>query len=219
MRGLIWLKIRRVFDVVYAAIAIVVLSPLMAVIAVLIALDGGSVFFLQSRLGRNQKPFAMIKFRSMIIDADSFLDDKGQPIKNRITPFGALLRRSSLDELPQLFNVIKGDMALIGPRPILPHIFEQIGGLDDPRFTVYPGITGLAQVKGRHMIPWVERFELDRIYVKMATPLMDAVIVFLTIKQMIFASGFAADRDTDIGERPKAKNAHPPKDSDGSLKH
>ena len=215
MRGLMWLKIRRVFDVAYAAAAVVVLSPLMVVIAVLVSLDGGAVFFLQSRLGRNQKPFQMIKFRSMIVDADSFLDDKGLPIKNRITRFGAILRRSSLDELPQLFNIIKGDMALIGPRPILPHILESVGGLangfDNARFTVYPGITGLAQVKGRHMIPWGERFELDRFYIKAATPWMDAMIVLLTIKQMIFAIDFAADRDTDIGEQTKG--------SGGSLKH
>ena len=213
MQGLTWLNIRRFFDVIYAAVAVVVLSPLMLVIAVIISCDGGTVFFLQSRLGRKGQPFIMIKFRSMIVDADSFLDDRGLPLKNRITPFGFFLRRSSLDELPQLFNIIKGDMALIGPRPILPHILNQLGGvsasINGERFAAYPGITGLAQVKGRHMIPWGERFDLDCLYVKTATPMMDAVIVFLTIKQMVFASGFAADRDTDLGEQPHSNDRRP----------
>lgn len=153
--------------------------------------------FLQPRVGYNGQVFQIYKFRSMIVDADQFLDERGMPTRDRITPIGKTIRRTSIDELPQLLNVLKGDMAIIGPRPILPKMLPYMTKEERRRFSVRPGITGWAQVMGRNMIPWSRRFELDIAYVDTASPMRDLVILFMTAKRVISRSDIVQDRNTD----------------------
>lgn len=128
--------------------------------------QGSPVFFTQERLGLGAKPIEVTKFRTMIKDADSFLDAEGRPTCIRVTVIGRYLRKSGLDELPQIINVLRGDMSLVGPRPVLPSFLKKLeDGEHHPRFLVRPGITGKAQVAGRNMVKWSERLDLDAQFV------------------------------------------------------
>lgn len=168
---------RRVCDVVVAAVAVVLLLPLLLTLALLVHFRMGSpVLFRQRRAGRHGQEFAILKFRTM--HPPSY---PGQPDHERETKIGAVLRRTSLDELPQLINILRGDMSLVGPRPTLP---EQVRAYDRHqrgRLAVRPGLTGWAQVHGRNLLSWPERIELDLWYVEHRTWLLDARIVALTM--------------------------------------
>jgi len=179
---------KRLIDFILSLIALIVLSPILLIVALLIKIDSkGPVFFLQERLGKNQKVFRIIKFRTMIVNAEHIGD--GLKVKEgtdpRITKIGKFLRRTSLDELPQLINIVKGDMSIIGPRPPVTYHPYKIGQYDERkkhRFDVKPGLTGLAQSKIRNSGTWDERIEFDLQYVKNVSFLFDIKIIIDTIK-------------------------------------
>jgi len=186
--------LKRFLDIVFAVLLIVLLSPFMAVIALLIKLeDHGPVLFKQERLGKDGKIFVLYKFRTMVVNAEKvgagiFLEERDP----RITRIGKWLRELSLDELPQLFNILKGDMSFVGPRPPLPFFPKRYDEYEEwvkKRFTVRPGITGWAQVNGRNLIDWYDRFKLDVWYVDHWSLWLDAKIVFLTILKILKREG------------------------------
>lgn len=177
------MEMKRVFDFLVSLCALVLLSPLMALLAWKIRKNLGSpVLFRQVRPGLNGKPFEMIKFRSM----KNSLDDNGLvlPDSERMTPFGSRLRNSSLDELPELWNVLKGDMSLVGPRPLLMDYLPLYDEQQARRHEVRPGVTGWAQINGRNAISWEEKFKLDVCYVDNRSFLLDIKILFLTIAKV-----------------------------------
>lgn len=186
---------RLVFDRFIAALLLLILLPVLLLIALLVRLDGGPAFFTQMRLGKKAKPFRIYKFRSMIVNADAYLDAQGQPTRTRITRLGAFLRRSSLDELPQLINIIRGDMALIGPRPPLPHILQKMHKSEKRRFALRPGVTGLAQVLCRNQQPWSVRMKMDRLYVQRQSFCLDLFISWQTLRVVFGAKGQFLDRN------------------------
>jgi lipopolysaccharide/colanic/teichoic acid biosynthesis glycosyltransferase len=187
--------VRTFWDVlnrVVAALALLLLSPLIAAVALWIRLaDGPGVLFVQDRAGRHGTPFRMLKFRSMVHDSVAMSAELGMAdpyglIENdpRITRCGRFLRRTSLDELPQLLNVLRGDMLLVGPRPdVLPQV-AHYSAADRRRLEVKPGITGWAQVNGRDDIDWPQRFILDRWYVDNWSPLLDLKIIWRTFTSL-----------------------------------
>jgi sugar transferase EpsL len=171
--------VKRLFDALVATIAVVFLSPLLAAIALLVrARLGGPALFRQIRPGLHGRPFTLLKFRTMT-DA---VDSNGSPLQDaeRLTPFGRFLRRWSLDELPELFNVLRGDMSLVGPRPLLMEYLPLYTAQQARRHEVRPGLTGWAQVNGRNAISWDEKFALDLWYVENRSMLLDLKILWLT---------------------------------------
>lgn len=189
--------IKRLFDIIFSAIGIIALSPVMLVTAVLVRIKLGSpVIFKQERPGRNEKIFEMYKFRSM---ADK-RDQNGNllPDKERLPEFGKKLRASSLDELPELFNVLKGDMSLVGPRPLLVQYLPLYSERQRHRHDVRPGITGLAQVKGRNAINWEEKFEWDIRYVENVTLLNDIDIIKKTFKTVFSKNGICEKNNVTV---------------------
>src|SRR5699024_2436491 len=180
------LLIKRIIDLFGSLIGIIILSPILIIISLAIELiSKGRVFFRQERLGRNGKVFKIIKFRTMVDNAEKV----GTGIKTydgdpRITKVGDVLRKTSLDELPQLFNVVVGNMSIVGPRPPVPYHPREYKNYSEhqvQRFKVKPGITGYAQVKGRNLLTWDERIEYDIEYVNKQTILLDIKIIMLTI--------------------------------------
>ena len=172
----------RLLDVAGATIGLALASPALAAAAVAIKLDdGGPVLYRQRRVGKDGRDFDLLKLRTMVVDAErlgaGFAVDEGDP---RITRVGRVLRRLSLDELPQLANVLTGDMSLIGPRPTLRYQVERYDERQRRRLDVKPGITGWAQVHGRARLPWAERIELDLYYVENRSPLLDLKILVRT---------------------------------------
>ncbi|MPZ17006.1 MAG: sugar transferase [Luteitalea sp.] len=183
------LVVKHGFDRVLALIALIPLSPLFAVIAVLIKTeDRGPVLFVAERAGAGGRPFRVYKFRSMIPDADAYLDNDGRPVKPRVTRIGRFLRRWSLDELPQLINVLKGEMTLVGPRPVPLDYAARMNPSQQQRFEMRPGITGLAQVRGRHSLTWSQRVELDVHYVRHYSLAMDLGILARTLTTVLDSS-------------------------------
>lgn len=183
--------VKRLFDIAVAALAAVALSPILAVTALFVRLNLGSpVLFRQVRAGRNGKPFTILKFRTMT-DAR---DTAGQPLPDdqRLTAFGEFLRKSSLDELPEIFNVIKGEMSLVGPRPLLMEYIGRYSPDQAKRLLMRPGITGLAQVSGRNSLSWEERFRLDVEYIENWSLRLDLRIILQTIATVLSRSGISA---------------------------
>lgn len=183
--------LKRTFDFTTALLALIVISPVVVVLAVLVRLFlGAPVLFTQVRPGLHGKPFTVYKFRTMT-DAK---DAAGAllPDDVRLTPFGLFLRRSSLDELPQLFNVLKGDVSLVGPRPLLMEYLPLYSPEQARRHLARPGITGWAQVNGRNAISWERKFELDVWYVEHQSFLLDMKILFLTVKKVLVKEGISA---------------------------
>ena len=193
-----YFQTRLVFEKLCAAILLLLLSPLILIAVILVASDGGPILFTQTRLGLNAKKFKVYKLRTMIENADTYLDVNGNPSRNRITKFGGFLRKSSIDELPQLVNILKGEMAVIGPRPILPSMYSYMKIQEKNRFSIRPGITGLAQVKGRNKILWSNRFRYDNFYISRAGVLLDLYILIETLKVVIIGSDISMDRNAGI---------------------
>ena len=197
----IYHSVKRVFDFLAATCGLIILSPLMLVIAILIKIeDHGPVFYKQIRVGKNGKKFKMYKFRSMFVNADLMLeklkeqsDVEGPMFKMkkdpRVTKIGHFIRKHSLDELPQFFNVIKGDMSLVGPRPPLPAEVAEYSGYDKQRLYVIPGCTGLWQATERNEVGFNEMVQLDIEYIKKADCLFDLWIIWKTIKVMVKPNG------------------------------
>lgn len=183
---------KRAFDFTVSLVFLILLFPFIILISLAIIIESrGGVFFRQERIGQLAKPFQMYKFRSMVADANQkgpYFTAKGDP---RITRVGAFLRKTSLDELPQLMNVLKGDMSLVGPRPdVLAQRSEYTDEQWEKRASVKPGITGLAQVTARHIATPEQRTALDLEYVNKSSFGFDLKILFLTIKQVLFKGSF-----------------------------
>ncbi len=191
--------IKRLFDIVGATTALVVLSPVYVATAYKVSKNlGAPVLFRQIRPGLYGKPFEMIKFRSMKDDIDA----DGNPLEDgeRLTSFGKALRNTSLDELPELWNVIKGDMSLVGPRPLLMEYLPLYNDEQARRHDVRPGITGYAQVNGRNAIGWDERFALDTWYVDNQSLWLDIKILFKTVKKVIVKDGISAEGEATMSK-------------------
>lgn len=194
-----YLVIKRIMDVMLALIGLVLLSPLFILVALLIKMEDpkGSVFFYQTRIGKNERPFRMYKFRSMVSNAEELLEKlldqnevggamfkmKEDP---RITKIGKFIRKTSIDELPQLWNVVRGDMSLVGPRPALPREVMQYTSYDKQRLSVSPGCTGLWQVSGRNNLSFQEMLELDLEYIERRNLWLDIKVMLRTVKVMVF---------------------------------
>ncbi|PKM30377.1 MAG: sugar transferase [Gammaproteobacteria bacterium HGW-Gammaproteobacteria-11] len=191
--------IKRIVDIFASAFGLLLLSPLIAVLAWQISRKMGSpVLFRQVRPGLNGKPFEMIKFRTMR-DA---LDAQGNPLPDaeRMTPFGQFLRASSLDELPELWNVFKGDMSLVGPRPLLMEYLPLYSPEQARRHAVRPGVTGWAQINGRNALSWEDKFRLDVWYVDNQSLWLDIRIMLLTIKRVLLKDGINAEGEATMSK-------------------
>lgn len=184
---------KRMIDCCLVMVAIVVLSPVMAAVAVLLAVanKGAGVVFTQTRPGKNGRLFKVMKFKTMTDERDE--NGNLLPDAQRLTKTGKFIRSTSLDELPQLFNVLKGDMALIGPRPLLPQYLPLYSKEQARRHDVRPGITGWAQVHGRNAISWKKKFELDVWYVDHCSFWLDLKIILLTVKKVVVREGITKE--------------------------
>lgn len=200
--------LKRVCDVVIAATALLLLSPLYVYVAYKVRKNLGSpVLFCQVRPGLEGKPFEMIKFRSM----KDAVDAQGNPLPDseRLTPFGKMLRSSSLDEMPELWNVIKGEMSIVGPRPLLMEYLPLYNVEQAKRHNVRPGMTGHAQVNGRNAISWEEKFKLDTWYVENQSLWLDFKIMLKTVKKVIAKDDISAEGEatmTKFTGSPEQKN-------------
>lgn len=176
--------IKRIFDLIAALGGLIILSPIILIVAILVRYNLGSpIIFVQERIGKDNKKFKMVKFRSMTNQKDK--DGNLLPNKKRLTKFGEILRNSSLDELPELINVLKGDMSLVGPRPLPVNYLPLYSEEQLKRHNVLPGITGWAQINGRNSIKWGKKFELDIWYVENQSLLLDIKILFLTVFKVL----------------------------------
>lgn len=195
-------------DRVLALLLLILLSPLLLLISFVIRIEGGPVFFKQRRPGLGGELFSIWKFRTMVVNADALLDNKGHLMqRNRITKIGRVLRYLSLDELPQLINILKGEMSFIGPRPALPEHLERYSDEQKLRFGVKPGITGLAQIHGRNTLKWSKRIEYDLAYIHDYSLSLDLKILLRTIKIILSREGIVLDRNPDqVDDLPNAKS-------------
>ena len=184
--------IKRPQDLVLSLAALIILSPVLIAVAVLVRIKLGSpVLFTQERPGLNEKIFKMYKFRTMTDEKDE--NGNLLPDNIRLTKFGRILRSTSLDELPELFNIIKGDMSIVGPRPLLVQYLELYNNHQKRRHEVRPGLSGHAQVNGRNTINWEDKFNLDVEYVDNISFVGDWKIIFLTIKKVLIKEGIRSD--------------------------
>ena len=182
---------KRLFDVVCAALALLLLSPVLVVVALLVRRQLGSpVLFRQMRPGLGGRPFQMVKFRTMLDATDA--NGVALPDSERLTRFGRFLRASSLDELPELWNVLKGDMSLVGPRPLLMDYLPLYSPHEFRRHEVRPGVTGWAQVNGRNALSWQQKFELDVWYVDNRSFWLDMRILWKTVIKVLKREGISA---------------------------
>lgn len=191
--------VKRCLDFILSLVAIIVLSPVLLVVAILVRCKLGSpIIFKQQRPGLHEKIFCMYKFRTMTDAKDA--DGKLLPDEVRLTKFGKALRSTSLDELPELFNILKGDMAIVGPRPLLVQYLPRYNERQHHRHDVRPGFTGLAQVNGRNSISWQEKFEWDVKYVEQVSFLMDVKIIVKTVGVVLKRDGISSDTSVTMEE-------------------
>ena len=195
---------KRFFDIVLSFCALVVLSPVLLVLAILVRLKlGRPVVFRQERPGKDEKIFQLCKFRSMTDQRDG--NGELLPDEVRLTKFGKALRSTSLDELPELWNILKGDISIVGPRPLLVKYLPYYTEEERKRHDVRPGLTGMAQTHGRNLLSWEERFALDLQYIEQMSLLSDIKIVFLTVKKVFSRSDIALGEAETHRLRPDAK--------------
>lgn len=188
---------KRLLDIIIASIALILLSPLYALVAYKVRKNLGSpVLFRQVRPGLHGKPFEMIKFRTM----KDAVDEQGRPLPDseRLTPFGQMLRSTSLDEMPELWNVIKGNMSIVGPRPLLMEYLPLYSPEQAKRHNVRPGMTGHAQVNGRNAIGWEEKFKLDTWYVENQSIWLDFKIMFKTVHKVLAKDDISAEGEATM---------------------
>lgn len=185
--------IKRYIDIFFSVIVLVVVSPIIFILWIwlTVANKGAGAFFLQERPGKDAKIFKVVKFKTMTDEHDA--NGNLLPDKDRLTKIGKFIRSTSLDELPQLWNVLKGDMSLIGPRPLLPQYLPLYSKEQYRRHEVRPGITGWAQVNGRNAISWKQKFEYDVWYVDNVSFILDVKIIFLTIKKVLVREGISSE--------------------------
>jgi lipopolysaccharide/colanic/teichoic acid biosynthesis glycosyltransferase len=191
--------LKRFFDIVASLVGLILLSPVIAIVAYMIRKRLGSpVLFRQIRPGLGGVPFEMVKFRTM----RDGLDVNGDPLPDseRMTDFGRFLRASSLDELPELWNVLRGDMSLVGPRPLLMEYLPLYNDQQFRRHDVRPGVTGWAQVNGRNALSWDEKFKLDVWYVDNQSVWLDLRIIFRTVKKVLVRDGISADGEVTMSK-------------------
>lgn len=199
--------LKRLFDIVVSLTALVILSPILVAVAYLVKKNLGSpVLFRQVRPGLHGKPFEMIKFRTMR-DA---VDQAGHPLPDseRLTSFGKMLRATSLDELPELWNVLKGEMSLVGPRPLLMEYLPLYDERQSKRHQVRPGVTGYAQVNGRNAISWEQKFELDVWYVENRSFWLDIKILFKTVKKVFLKEDISAEGEATMAKFEGSKKGY-----------
>ena len=198
--------LKRAFDIAASTSALVLLSPVLAITAHKVKKELGSpVLFRQTRPGLHGKPFEMIKFRTMKDATDK--EGNALPDSERLTEFGKKLRASSLDELPELWNVLKGDMSLVGPRPLLMEYLPLYNAEQAKRHNVRPGVTGYAQVNGRNSLSWEDKFKLDTWYVEHQSFLLDMKILLKTVKKVIIKDGINQSEEITT-TRFTGKNEH-----------
>lgn len=188
---------KRPMDFIFSLLGIIILSPVLVVVALLVKVKLGSpVLFKQKRPGLDEKVFTMYKFRTMTDE----MDEQGnlQPDSVRLTKFGKLLRSTSLDELPELFNILKGEMSIVGPRPLLVEYLPLYSDAQKRRHEVRPGLTGIAQISGRNAIQWEDKFELDVQYVDNISFLRDWKIIFLTMKKVFIREGISSENSATV---------------------
>ena len=191
--------IKRLLDILLSGCALIVLSPVLLIVAILVRTKLGSpVIFCQERPGKDEKIFKMYKFRSMTDERDE--DGNLLPDEVRLTKFGRLLRSTSLDELPELWNIFKGDMSVVGPRPLLVKYLPLYNEEQHHRHDVRPGLTGLAQVSGRNAITWEEKFFHDVRYVENVSFFLDVQIVISTVKKVLKHEGISSDSSATMEE-------------------
>lgn len=197
------LLLKRIFDILFSLAIIVILSPVLLTITILIKITSkGPVLFKQERVGQHKKSFRIYKFRSMIQNAEKlgagyYMDGEDDP---RITKLGKILRKTSLDELPELFNVLKGEMSFVGPRPTLKYQVDKYSEFQKRRLEYPPGITGWAQINGRNEIPWSKRIELDVWYIDNHSFWLDIKILLLTLPTVLSSRGISheqSEKDVD----------------------
>ncbi|MCI6253612.1 sugar transferase [Eubacterium coprostanoligenes] len=189
---MIYKYIKRILDIISSLLAIIILSPLLAVTAVLVKTKLGSpVLFKQERPGKDEKIFTLMKFRTMTDERD----ENGEllPDEVRLTKFGKFLRSTSIDELPELFNILKGDMSVIGPRPLLVKYLPRYNEHQHRRHEVRPGLSGWAQVNGRNTVSWEDKFDMDVHYVDNYSFAMDVKILFMTVLNVIKKEGISSE--------------------------
>ena len=191
--------IKRVLDLILSLMALIILMPLMIIIAILVRIKLGSpVIFKQERPGKNEKIFTLYKFRTMT----NKKDENGNllPHEKRLTKFGRILRSTSLDELPELFNILKGDMSIVGPRPLLKEYLPLYNEEQKHRHDVRPGLTGLAQISGRNSISWEEKFDDDIKYVNEVTFINDLRIILKTVVKVFKREGISQEGNATMGK-------------------
>lgn len=197
-----YLILKRIFDVILSIVGIIIISPILVLVAIAIKLDSpGKVIYTQNRVGENGKMFKMYKFRSMVSNSDEvfkcFSDEMKKKFEEnykldkdpRITKIGTFIRKTSLDELPQLLNIIKGELSLVGPRPLVEKEIEKYGTQKDKFLSIKPGVTGYWQVNGRSAVTYKDRINMELFYIDNRSLLLDLKIVFLTIGTVLSRNG------------------------------
>lgn len=190
---------KRPLDIICSGFALVILSPVIGITALLVRLKLGSpVLFTQDRPGKNEKIFKLYKFRTMTDERD----EKGEllPDEARLTQFGKILRSTSIDELPSLINIMRGDMAVVGPRPLLVRYLPRYNDRQHHRHDVRPGLTGYAQAHGRNRISWEDKFEMDVYYTENLSFWMDVSIILMTIKSVLLREGISSETSATMEE-------------------
>lgn len=191
--------VKRILDIILSLIALIIFSPLLISTAILVRFKLGSpIFFRQARPGKHEKIFHILKFRTMTDEKDK--DGNLLPDEIRLTKFGQFLRSTSIDELPELLNILKGDMAVVGPRPLLVQYLDRYNDEQRHRHDVKPGLTGLAQVNGRNGITWEEKFNYDLQYVKNVTFLGDCKIILQTVQKVFQRQGISSATSVTMEE-------------------
>lgn len=189
--------VKRVLDFSFSLGAVLVLSPLLLLLVVVgVVAMKGNPFFTQLRPGKNEEIFKLVKFRSMTCERDK--DGNLLPDHQRLNAYGKFLRSTSLDELPELFNILKGDMSIVGPRPLLVEYLPLYNDEQHRRHDVRPGLTGLAQINGRNIITWEAKFKHDLEYVEKMSFMFDAAIVFHTVKKVFKREGISAENEATM---------------------